>query len=133
MLGVGTVLGIVVLSIYRQVANPSRLGRASRFYGSHMGRAYFVEAVVFVEGAGILLVRAAKHAIGALDVPAWSAPVSMAIGSLLPDAPVLVSVFATLKIVSATVWLIVIALTPTMGVAWHRFTAFPNIYFKRGS
>src|SRR5215213_1818896 len=98
-----------------------------------MGRAYFVEAVVFVEGAGILLVRAAKHAIGALDVPAWSAPVSMAIGSLLPDAPVLVSVFATLKIVSATVWLIVIALTPTMGVAWHRFTAFPNIYFKRGS
>ena len=124
-------LGIVVLSIYRQVANPSRLGRASRFYGSHMGRAYFVEAVVFVEGAGILLVRAAKHAIGALDVPAWSAPVSMAIGSLLPDAPVLVSVFATLKIVSATVWLIVIALNPTMGVAWHRFTAFPNIYFKR--
>jgi Fe-S oxidoreductase len=131
VLGVGTVLGIVVLSIYRQVANPSRLGRASRFYGSHMGRAYFVEAVVFVEGAGILLVRAAKHAIGALDVPAWSAPVSMAIGSLLPASPLLVSVFATLKIVSATVWLIVIALTPTMGVAWHRFTAFPNIYFKR--
>ena len=64
MLGVGTVLGIVVLSIYRQVANPARLGRASRFYGSHMGRAYFVEAIVFVEGAGILLVRAAKHAIG---------------------------------------------------------------------
>src|SRR4051794_30755216 len=133
VLGVGTVLGIVVLSIYRQVANPSRLGRASRFYGSHMGRAYFVEAVVFVEGAGILLVRAAKHAIGALDVPAWSAPVSIALGSLLPPAPVLVSVFATVKIASATVWLAVIALTPTMGVAWHRFTAFPNIYFKRGS
>jgi Fe-S oxidoreductase len=29
------------------------------------------------------------------------------------------------------VWLIVIAAVPTMGVAWHRFTAFPNIYFKR--
>ena len=50
---------------------------------------------------------------------------------MLPPAPVLVSVFATLKIASATVWLAVIALTPTMGVAWHRFTAFPNIYFKR--
>jgi Fe-S oxidoreductase len=131
LLGVGTVLGIVVLATYRQVNNPRRTGRASRFFGSHNGRAYFVEAVVFVEGAGILLVRAAKSAIGALDVPAWSAPVSMAIGSLLPPAPVLVSVFATLKIVSATVWLIVIAAVPTMGVAWHRFTAFPNIYFKR--
>ena len=39
--------------------------------------------------------------------------------------------FATLKIVSATVWLIVIALNPTMGVAWHRFLAFFNIFFKR--
>ena len=28
-------------------------------------------------------------------------------------------------------WLIVIALNVTMGVAWHRFTAFPNIFFKR--
>jgi Fe-S oxidoreductase len=131
LLGLGTVLGIAVLAVYRQVNNPRRTGRASRFYGSHMGRAYFVEAVVFVEGAGILLVRAAKSAIGAFDVPTWSAPVSMALGSLLPPAPVLVSVFATLKILSATVWLAVIALTPTMGVAWHRFTAFPNIYFKR--
>ncbi len=131
LLGVGTVLGIAVLAVYRQVANPRRVGRASRFYGSHMGRAYFVEAVVFVEGAGILLVRAAKSAIGAFDVPAWSAPVSIALGSLLPPAPVLVSVFATVKIASAAVWLAVIALTPTMGVAWHRFTAFPNIYFKR--
>jgi Fe-S oxidoreductase len=133
LLGLGTVLGIVVLAIYRQVNNPRRTGRASRFYGSHMGRAYFVEAIVFIEGAGILLVRAAKSAIGAFDVPTWSAPVSLAIGSVLPASPVLVSVFATLKIFSATVWLAVIALQPTMGVAWHRFTAFPNIYFKRGS
>ena len=131
LLGVGTVVGIAVLATYRQVNNPRRTGRASRFYGSHNGRAYFVEAVVFVEGAGILLVRGAKHAVGAFDVPAWSAPVSMAIGSVLPPVPLLVSVFATLKIASATIWLIVIALQPTMGVAWHRFTAFPNIYFKR--
>src|SRR4051794_19005610 len=131
LLGLGRVRGVAVLAVSRQVNNPRRTGRASRFYGSHMGRAYFVEAVVFVEGAGILLVRAAKSAIGAFDVPTWSAPVSIALGSLLPPAPVLVSVFATVKIASATVWLAGIALTPTMGVAWHRFTAFPNIYFKR--
>ena len=28
-------------------------------------------------------------------------------------------------------WLIVISLNVTMGVAWHRFLAFPNIFFKR--
>jgi len=28
-------------------------------------------------------------------------------------------------------WAITIGLKPTMGVAWHRFLAFPNIWFKR--
>jgi Fe-S oxidoreductase len=28
-------------------------------------------------------------------------------------------------------WAITIGLRPTMGVAWHRFLAFPNIWFKR--
>ena len=30
-------------------------------------------------------------------------------------------------------WLITIALNPTMGVAWHRFSAFFNIWFKRNA
>ncbi|MEQ3552212.1 (Fe-S)-binding protein [Pseudonocardia nematodicida] len=131
ILGVGTVVGIGVLIVIRQLNNPARTGRSSRFYGSNMGRAYFVEAIVFLEGLGILVVRGGKYALGSFDVPAWSAPVSMAIGSVLPASATLVTVFAAVKVLSATIWLIVIALTPTMGVAWHRFTAFPNIYFKR--
>ena len=35
------------------------------------------------------------------------------------------------KIVVSMAWLITIALNVTMGVAWHRFLAFPNIFFKR--
>ena len=35
------------------------------------------------------------------------------------------------KIVLAMVWLLVIARNITMGVAWHRFTAWFNIWFKR--
>ncbi|MEU7815171.1 heterodisulfide reductase-related iron-sulfur binding cluster [Pseudonocardia sp. NPDC049154] len=131
ILGVGTIVGIVPLIIYRQVKNPRRLGRTSRFYGSNMGRAYFVEFVVFLEGAGILIVRGAKDALGYFDVPAWSAPVSLALGSVLPPSEALVSVFAAIKVLSAMIWLIVLAAKPTMGVAWHRFTAFFNIYFKR--
>ena len=131
ILGVGTIVGIVPLIVYRQVKNPRRLGRESRFYGSNMGRAYFVEFVVFLEGLGILVVRGAKASLGAFDVPTWSAPVSLALGSILPPSTALVSVFAAIKVLSAMVWLIVIAAKPTMGVAWHRFTAFFNIYFKR--
>jgi hypothetical protein len=29
------------------------------------------------------------------------------------------------------VWFIVVGINLTMGVAWHRFLAFFNIYFKR--
>src|SRR5699024_5830417 len=38
---------------------------------------------------------------------------------------------ATVKVFSAMVWLIVIAANITMGIAWHRFTVWPNIFFKR--
>ena len=40
---------------------------------------------------------------------------------------------AMLKIVISFAWMITISLNPTMGVAWHRFTAFFNIWFKRES
>jgi Fe-S oxidoreductase len=131
VLGVLTIVGIVPLIIYRQVRNPRRLERQSRFYGSHMGRAYFVEAIVFLEGAGILIVRASKIALGEYDVPGWSTFVSGPLSTVLPGSLALISVFAAVKVLSATLWLIVIAANPTMGVAWHRFTAFFNIYFKR--
>ena len=38
---------------------------------------------------------------------------------------------AMVKIVISFTWMIVISLNTTMGVAWHRFTAFFNIWFKR--
>ncbi|ALG14306.1 (Fe-S)-binding protein [Kibdelosporangium phytohabitans] len=131
LLGLATVLGILGLIYIRQSNHPRFKGRASRFSGSRMGRAYFVEAVVLVEGLGVMGIRAAKYAAGYFDVPTWSAPVAKLIGSVLPAEPALVSVFAAMKIFSAMVWLIVISLNQTMGVAWHRFTAFFNIYFKR--
>ncbi|HEU5110887.1 MAG TPA: (Fe-S)-binding protein, partial [Micromonosporaceae bacterium] len=58
-------------------------------------------------------------------------PVSHAFGAVLPASEVGVSVVALIKIVISMVWVIVISLNVTMGVAWHRFAAFPNIFFKR--
>lgn len=131
LLGVGTIVGILVLMAIRQRNHPRRADRQSRFQGSNFKWAYFIEAVVLVEGIGIIGVRAAKAALHAHETPTWAAFVSNPIGELLPASPNLVSVFAFIKLMSATVWLIVVARTMTMGIAWHRFSAFFNIYFKR--
>src|SRR5207244_2392778 len=37
------------------------------------------------------------------------------------------------KIVISMAWFAVLGLNLTMGVAWHRFTVWPNIWFKRES
>ncbi|PKW13289.1 (Fe-S)-binding protein [Saccharopolyspora spinosa] len=131
VLGVGTVVGILVLIAIRRRNHPRRAGRVSRFQGSNFAWAYFIEAVVLIEGVGILGVRAAKSALGVHEMPLWAEFISGPTGSLLPASPNLVSLFAFVKLMSATVWLIVISRTMTMGIAWHRFSAFFNIYFKR--
>ncbi|TWF94723.1 (Fe-S)-binding protein [Saccharopolyspora dendranthemae] len=130
-LGVGTIVGILVLMAIRQANHPRKAGRVSRFQGSNFKWAYFIEAVVLVEGIGIIGVRAAKAALGVHEMPLWAEFASGPIGQLLPASENLVSVFAFIKLMSATIWLIVVARTMTMGVAWHRFSAFFNIYFKR--
>ena len=131
LLGVGTIVGILWLIVIRQRNHPRRADRQSRFQGSNFEWAYFIEAVVLVEGIGIIGVRAAKSALGAHETPLWAAFVSNPLGELLPASPNLVSAFAFVKLMSATIWLIVVARTMTMGIAWHRFSAFFNIYFKR--
>ncbi|MDI2030625.1 Fe-S oxidoreductase, partial [Saccharopolyspora sp. TS4A08] len=130
LLGVGTVLGGFWLIGVRQREHPRRAGRVSRFQGSNFWQAYFVEAVVVLEGFGIIGLRAFKQAAGLFEAPVWSAPLTYALGSVLPVSTAAISLFATFKILSAMIWVIVIASNPTMGVAWHRFSAFFNIYFK---
>lgn len=43
-------LGILVLIAIRQLSHPRRAGRKSRFAGSNLGQAYFVEAVILIIG-----------------------------------------------------------------------------------
>jgi Fe-S oxidoreductase len=131
VIGTGTILGIVYLIIRRQLDHPRRKGRASRFAGTNEGRGYFVEAVVLIIGICILLIRAIKVAAGLTGAPGWSHPVSGALSHLVPANPDLLSIVAFIKIVVSLVWLITISRILNMGVAWHRFSAFFNIYFKR--
>ncbi|SDY25112.1 Fe-S oxidoreductase [Modestobacter sp. DSM 44400] len=131
VIGTGTILGILYLIVRRQLDHPRRQGRQSRFAGSNEGRGYFVEAVVLVIGIAILAIRAAKIAAGYDDAPSWAHPVSGALSHLLPASPNLISSIAFVKIVVSLVWLITISRILNFGVAWHRFSAFFNIYFKR--
>ena len=128
VIGVLGLAGIGYL-IYRRQRD--RRAQRSRFLGSTMWQGYFVEAVI----VGVLvcgfLIRGFKVADGTFEFPAWATPLSHAVGSALPAAADGPTWVALVKLLISMGWLITIGLNPTMGVAWHRFLAFPNIFFKR--
>ena len=129
-----TLIGIGYLIIVRQRHHPRREGRQSRFFGSTFWQAYFVEAVI----AGVvvcgLILRGLEYALG--EGTRWDFPLTWFLGVpfLAVGAPAIENVIfavAMVKIIISMTWLIVIARNVTMGVAWHRFTAWSNIWFKR--
>ncbi len=143
-IGLLSTIAIVILIVYRQVNHPRRKGRNSRFYGSNFWQAYFVEAMVLLEGSAILFIRGAEFNLGQLGEHAerftrFHFPISGYVGDLLyPSGPgteatlaTIIVTIAMMKILLAMVWLIVISRNLTMGVAWHRFLAWFNIWFKR--
>ncbi|MCJ0980073.1 (Fe-S)-binding protein [Rhodococcus sp. ARC_M12] len=130
ILALGTVIGIITLIVIRQLNHPRKPERQSRFAGSGFKAAYFVEAVVLIEGLGMLMVKSGKIATygdGSLIYDF----ATVHIATLLPASPEMVSVFAFVKLMSGMVWLYIVGTRINWGIAWHRFSAFPNIYFKR--
>ena len=78
------------------------------------------------------LIRGFKVATGDFDVPGLGhAGQPRARRGPAGRATTAITLVALVKIVISMTWLIVIALNVTMGVAWHRFLAFLNIFFKR--
>ncbi|MFZ9879489.1 MAG: Fe-S oxidoreductase, partial [Candidatus Nanopelagicaceae bacterium] len=116
VLGIAWLTGVSIVTLIgiRQVTRIVRKGRASRFFGSYSGRAYFVEAVILV----IVICVIWLHQL----------EVALINGE---DVGGLIQVVATMKIVVSMSWFIVVASNLRMGVAWHRFLAPFNIFFKR--
>ncbi|GMA87249.1 hypothetical protein GCM10025868_24990 [Angustibacter aerolatus] len=87
----------------------------------------------------MLTLRALEYALGRVDGDDWATalhfPLTAWLGGLFgSDAGRLeaaVVAVATIKILISMAWAITIGLNATMGVAWHRFLAFFNIWFKR--
>lgn len=137
-IGTMTVLGILVLIAIRQLSHPRRPGRKSRFAGSNFGQAYFVEAVILIVGVCIFMLHALEGAQHHVDAYEASFFISYPVVSALEHLDVstlqnLTYFFAGLKIATSFIWMITVALKTDMGVAWHRFLAFPNIWFKRNA
>lgn len=128
VLAIGTVLGIGFLFAIR--LSTGMRERLSRFYGSNSLSAFFVEGVIFLEGAGMLLVKAGKIATYGHASP-WADFFTQYLAGFLPASPIMVSAFALFKLLVGMVWLVVVARNLTWGVAWHRFLAFFNIFFQR--
>ncbi|MFI8180472.1 (Fe-S)-binding protein [Actinacidiphila glaucinigra] len=137
-IGLMTALGILTLITIRQLSRPGRAGRKSRFAGSNTGQAYFVESVILIIGLAIMTLRGLEGALAEVhgyeaayfaSYPLVAAFKGLSVGTLQN----LVYLTAMIKIGTSFVWMIVVSLRTDMGVAWHRFLAFPNIWFKRNA
>ena len=138
-------LGIVVLIWVRQRNHPRSAagvaGRRSRFFGSTWWQAYYVEFTIFVVMLCIMLLRTLEARLVQITTPGESLFLHFPLSGWGAQwlwqwadkgmVEQLIYLVAMIKILVSFAWMITISLTPTMGVAWHRFLAFVNIYFKR--
>ena len=137
LIGWLTGIGIVTLIGIRQMTRLVKKNR-SRFFGSTSWKAYFVEAVIAVVVVCVLTLRGLEGAIAQVTSWNWhyalSYPIVSYFNSLNLSTETLeqwIQVVAAIKVSISMIWFIVIAANLTMGVAWHRFLAPFNIYFKR--
>ncbi|XVX22043.1 (Fe-S)-binding protein [Actinomycetota bacterium] len=139
-------IGILVLIAIRQKNHPRSAagtdGRRSRFFGSTWWQAYYVEFTILAVTICILLLRTLESAMVKLIDPGTSQALHFPLTSWLSGIwgglstqglAQWVYLIAMIKILISFAWMITISLTPTMGVAWHRFLGFPNIWFKRNA
>ncbi len=145
LFAVGGLVGIVALIAIRQKNHPRSAagedGRRSRFYGSTFWQAYYVEATILGVALCITLLRGLEYALLRSTGEAEQAtllhfPLTAWLGAIFGGLSVgaleaAIVVVALVKLLISYAWMITVSLNPTMGVAWHRFLAFFNIYFKR--
>ncbi|MFE0042533.1 (Fe-S)-binding protein [Streptomyces albireticuli] len=137
-LGLMTTVGIVTLIVIRQLSKPGKAGRKSRFTGSNVGQAYFVETVILIVGLCIMTLHAlegTQHGVDHYEIGYFASyPMVAAFNSLsLDTVQTITYLVAGIKIATSFIWMITVSLKTDMGVAWHRFLGFPNIWFKRES
>ncbi len=135
------ILGFIAYRVSRP--RQRERGPRGRFYGSTMWQGYFVEAVILIVALCIITLRGAEYAIARYGShPSHASALHFPLTGWLGHAfdgmsegglENLIWATAMVKIVVSMTWLIVLGLNTSMGVAWHRFTVWPNVWFKRRS
>ena len=110
-IGWATGVGIVALFAVRVATKFFHKSRTSRFLGSRSLKAYYVEATILVVVICVISLDYYEH-------------------QYYVNATA-IQTLAAIKILVSVTWFIVVASDLTMGVAWHRFLAPINIFFKR--
>jgi Fe-S oxidoreductase len=133
-----TGISIVTLIGIRQFTRFFHKGRTSRFLGSGNWKAYYVEATIL---AIVFCVIALRGLEGALSEETarnkhyittwWIAEMfkELSLGQITTS----IQIIAAVKIFVSMLWFVVIATNFTMGIAWHRFLAPFNIFYKRNA
>ncbi|MFM7355535.1 MAG: (Fe-S)-binding protein, partial [Actinomycetota bacterium] len=131
-----TGVSIITLIGIRQVTRFTNKGRSSRFYGSGSWKAYYVEGTILAIVFCIITLRGFEGALIGYSGNPWDFALSKPAVNFFADLDResienWIVIVASLKIIVSMLWFIVIAANLTMGVAWHRFLAPFNIFFKR--
>ncbi|HWH99086.1 MAG TPA: Fe-S oxidoreductase, partial [Propionibacteriaceae bacterium] len=129
--GLGSILYLITL----RVLSPDGK-RSSRFFGSRGWQGYYVEFTILGIVLCVLALRALEYQLLGPQTSRSHFPTTWFLLPVQLPVPVLeaaIVVISAVKIIISMAWFIVIGLHSTMGVAWHRFTVWPNIWFKRES
>jgi Fe-S oxidoreductase len=120
-------LGIIAFWQIRLKNSPERLGRKSRFSGSHLGGAYLVLFMIFNVLWTLFLFRGAIEAHETSGGYGKAAFVSHALGQVLPDSTALIGIGLLLHIGIMLVFLIDVLHSKHL----HIFVAPVNVLFGR--
>ena len=128
---VAVLVSLAVFAVIRVRQSPARLGRASRFYGSHTGQAWVILGMIALVIVTLLTYRGARAARGTFPYDGW-AFASTAVGRLLdglsPSALRLVDEGFLLAHLAVVLGFLVLVM---YSKHLHIFTAPFNVAFSR--
>ncbi len=124
-------IALVVFTIIRIAQNPKKLGRASRFYGSHTGAAWLVLFMIFWVIATLLVYRGAQINTGNFPYPSNWAFASNWVADVLPSGleanEIIETVFLLLNVAVILGFLVLVVYSKHL----HIFLAPFNVGFSR--
>lgn len=121
-------------------------GLASRFLGSTKWQALFVEWVVLIVCVCIIGLRGLEYGLMSeqnvgrewalplivhFPLTGWIGAFALRAGLGSAGLANAIIVVATIKIMTSMLWMMVVGVQTSMGVAWHRFVAIVNLYARR--